>query len=138
MIRDFLHFSEMKNVINLKVLLLQDINIIKLSLGVSYMDNEWETKRQKIIRYLKEQEGIIELKTLLNDLEYNSKASLVKDIRSIKKTLKREGKTMKILPARCLNCGFTFKHRSRFKIPSKCPECHDERIEWPSIEIRSR
>jgi len=40
-----------------------------------------------------------------------------------------------IIPAECLACGFTFKRRTRFTIPGKCPLCRSSRILPPSFRI---
>ncbi|MBI4773583.1 MAG: transcriptional regulator [Deltaproteobacteria bacterium] len=40
-----------------------------------------------------------------------------------------------IIPAECLECGFTFKRRSRFTVPGKCPLCRSRRISPPRFRI---
>jgi predicted Zn-ribbon and HTH transcriptional regulator len=42
-------------------------------------------------------------------------------------------KSLEILPARCLNCGFVFSKREKAKKPGKCPKCKSTRIKPPSF-----
>jgi transcriptional regulator len=54
---------------------------------------------------------------------------------SIQKTIRHQGKQIKITPCYCLNCGYEFKNRKSFKKPGKCPECRQSRIEPAVFEI---
>jgi transcriptional regulator len=38
-------------------------------------------------------------------------------------------------PARCLDCGFVFKKRTRFSAPSRCPVCRSESITTPLYSL---
>jgi len=38
-------------------------------------------------------------------------------------------------PARCLDCGFTFKKRDRLSTPSRCPLCKNSLIAPPRFRI---
>jgi predicted Zn-ribbon and HTH transcriptional regulator len=38
-------------------------------------------------------------------------------------------------PARCLDCGFVFKKRTRFTTPGRCPVCRSEAIAPPAYGI---
>lgn len=60
------------------------------------------------------------------------------DLRSIERTLKREGKKLAVEPARCRKCGFRFEGRSdrRFTTPGKCPECRATHIAPALLKIR--
>lgn len=42
-------------------------------------------------------------------------------------------KSLEILPARCLQCGFVFSKREKVKKPGKCPKCKSTRIKPPSF-----
>jgi hypothetical protein len=46
----------------------------------------------------------------------------------IDKTVRIQKKRIRMEPYCCLNCGFEFKNRKRFKKPGKCPSCRDGRI----------
>lgn len=48
---------------------------------------------------------------------------------------KSAGKRMKIRPARCKRCGFTFSKRSKLSTPSRCPDCRNERILGPWLQV---
>jgi transcriptional regulator len=54
---------------------------------------------------------------------------------SITKSIKHQGKQIKIMPCYCLSCGFEFKDRKSFKKPGKCPECRKSRIEASVFQI---
>jgi predicted Zn-ribbon and HTH transcriptional regulator len=38
-------------------------------------------------------------------------------------------------PPECMDCGFTFRERTRLTRPSRCPTCHSERITSPRFGI---
>jgi len=46
------------------------------------------------------------------------------------------GVTLIADPARCLDCGFVFKKRTRFTSPGKCPVCKSEAISPPVYGIK--
>ncbi|MHA1392992.1 MAG: transcriptional regulator [Promethearchaeota archaeon] len=98
-------------------------------------NEEWTTKRRRLILYLKEIGGMVDLRQIMTELEYGSKRELIEDIESIKKSLKNKGQILKVRPAKCIKCGFVFRNQERLKIPSKCPKCKHERIEWPAISL---
>ena len=94
----------------------------------------WETRRQKLIRMLTIQEETIDLHFLLKELEYPNKRSLLKDVNSVVKTLKSKGITLIFSPPTCIACGYVFQLKAKeLKIPSKCPKCKQQRIEWPLL-----
>ena len=45
------------------------------------------------------------------------------------------GIKLRVLPFRCLDCGFVFEERSRFTRPSRCPRCKKSRLETPLYRI---
>jgi hypothetical protein len=42
---------------------------------------------------------------------------------------------LRITPAECPRCGRVFSRRQRFTRPSRCPDCKDERVSWPRLEL---
>jgi transcriptional regulator len=38
-------------------------------------------------------------------------------------------------PAQCLNCGYTFKDRTKLHSPGKCPRCRESHIKEPTYHI---
>jgi predicted Zn-ribbon and HTH transcriptional regulator len=46
----------------------------------------------------------------------------------LRKTLKNR---LKVSPARCRQCGYTFKDRQRLDSPGRCPRCRRELVEGP-------
>lgn len=55
----------------------------------------------------------------------------------IAKTLASRRQRLKIAPAACIFCGFTFRERTRLKKPGRCPACRSERIRPPRFSIVS-
>ncbi|MCF8024590.1 MAG: transcriptional regulator [Desulfobacteraceae bacterium] len=54
----------------------------------------------------------------------------------IAKSLSKQGKKLKTIPASCIACGYVFKNRDRVTRPGKCPVCKSERIENPRFSIK--
>ena len=89
------------------------------------MNERAQTIRQEIIdilengpmtvRDISQSVGIME-KDVFHHLEF------------IDKTVRTQKKRIQMEPYYCLNCGFEFKNRKRFKKPGKCPSCRDSRI----------
>ena len=53
----------------------------------------------------------------------------------LERSLRVQGESLVIEPARCLACNFDFSRRTRFSAPSRCPACKSERIEPPRFRI---
>ena len=95
------------------------------------------TRRQKLMKILKEYSFSIDLRSVMRDLEYSSKKILIKEIISITKTLKNKGLQVAISPPSCKAYGYVFHlKKTLLKIPSKCPKCREQRIGWPSIRVK--
>ncbi len=56
------------------------------------------------------------------------------ELEHIFKSIKKEGMKLKITPAQCRKCGFTFK-RDKMDKPGKCPECKGTWIAAPRFHI---
>ena len=56
------------------------------------------------------------------------------ELAHIRKSLKREGLALKVTPARCRKCGFTFDREKVVK-PGKCPRCRSTWIREPEFRI---
>jgi transcriptional regulator len=57
------------------------------------------------------------------------------DLESLERTLRRDGKRIRIDPARCRRCSFVFADRTRYSTPTKCPKCKASRIEPALLKI---
>lgn len=79
------------------------------------------TQRQKIILMLKE--GPISFMSIANNLGMPLK-ELKEDLEYISHAFTLESK-----PATCKKCNFEFDGDRKYKTPSKCPRCREERIE---------
>ncbi|MBD3195978.1 MAG: transcriptional regulator [Candidatus Lokiarchaeota archaeon] len=99
--------------------------------------NKWKTRRQKLLEILEFEEEIFDLHSLMRELEYNSKKAFIKDIEHIALSLRNEEKQILVKPSECRACGFVFPQKGySLNIPSKCPECKEERIKWPSLKLK--
>lgn len=45
---------------------------------------------------------------------------------------------LRVEPALCMACGFSFRKRERLKGPDKCPVCHSEHIAEPRFSLPSQ
>lgn len=57
-------------------------------------------------------------------------------IAHIRITLNKKEESLRVIPAECKNCGFSFKKRDKLKKPGKCPVCRAETIKEPLFSIR--
>ena len=79
------------------------------------------TKRKQIIEMLKN--GPVSYMTIANTLKTSLK-ELKEDLQHVERSV-----NMKMVPARCKKCNFEFDSDRRYKTPTKCPRCKEERIE---------
>lgn len=59
------------------------------------------------------------------NLEPTNEREVIEALKRASRVLKRKGKQLLMMPARCRECGFEFESMS----PSKCPNCKSEWIE---------
>ena len=99
-------------------------------------EEEWQTRREKLMNLLMEGSNELNLNVISREMGYRDNHGLVNDIKSVAKSLKNKGLIVEVIPAYCLACNFKFKQTEfDFKIPSRCPRCKEERIEWPRIKV---
>lgn len=91
-----------------------------------------QTIRQEMIRLLGSEE--LSARELSQTLRIREK-EVYEHLRHIRRSVESSGKQLKILPARCLACGYTFESRNRFTSPGKCPRCKNEHIEDPRYKV---
>ncbi len=90
------------------------------------------TIRQEIISLLSEEEhGAKSISKILRV----SEKEVYEHLEHIGRSMKSQNKKLKIVPARCLECGFVFGNRDRFTSPGKCPRCKAEHIHDPEYGI---
>jgi hypothetical protein len=94
-----------------------------------------KTRREKIVEILSKN-GDMTLQELV-DLTNSSLKMVVEDMDKVRKTIKSENKRIKVSPASCMGCSYVFSGRSRISDPTKCPECHSERISPQRFRIVS-
>jgi predicted Zn-ribbon and HTH transcriptional regulator len=90
------------------------------------------TLRQQIIALISEQPmDIVALSQALGIREKETIAHLP----HIAKSIAGRGARLKVHPAHCDACGYTFKDRRRLSPPSRCPKCKLARVLGPWYEI---
>lgn len=55
----------------------------------------------------------------------------------VKSMARDRGRRVVLEPARCLDCGYVFRGRSRLTTPSRCPRCKSEGVTPPRFGITS-
>ena len=53
----------------------------------------------------------------------------------LERSMKKEGRRLKVTPARCVECDFSFAKRDRLTRPATCPVCKSIRIEPQRFRI---
>lgn len=51
------------------------------------------------------------------------------------RSLTREGWRLEVEAATCLACGYVFRDRQRWSVPSACPECRSERVKPQGFRV---
>jgi predicted Zn-ribbon and HTH transcriptional regulator len=88
-------------------------------------DERTQTIRQEIISHL--ERGPMTVRDLSQTVGVMEK-DVFHHLEFIEKTIRSRRKRIRMAPYHCLDCGFEFKNRKKFKRPGKCPECRDGRI----------
>ncbi len=102
-------------------------------------EENWKTHKERLHDWIFEADGEFHVKDLMRELEYKDLQSLLDDFNFIARKLKREGKRISVSPVECLHCGYIMNFNSgSIKIPSKCPQCHQERFNLPMIKIENK
>ncbi|MFO8016033.1 MAG: transcriptional regulator [Candidatus Woesearchaeota archaeon] len=84
------------------------------------------TRRREIIDTLKQSK--MSAQDLAN--EYRTELRwIIDDLKHIRRTIEKEGLSLRSEPAYCRKCGFVFRDRDKVKAPTKCPKCRSEWIE---------
>lgn len=93
-----------------------------------------ETVREAIRRVLSE--GPASAKDLSGEVGISEK-DVAGHLEHLQRSLKHEQAKLRVRPASCLACGYTFATRQRLTRPGACPECRSTRIDPPVFEIVS-
>lgn len=93
----------------------------------------YKTIRQALFDELLQ--GVKTVRDLSQSLRISEKEVLF-HLPHIEQSAGHKGYRFIIKPSGCLNCGFVFQKRERFKKPSKCPKCKNEFITNPSFELK--
>jgi predicted Zn-ribbon and HTH transcriptional regulator len=105
------------------------------------LDNDFLTIRERIKKVLASSPqplSIDELGEILG-LKPHERKRLAEDLYHLMMSMKRDKKyKLIVVPPRCLDCGYIFKGKYRFKRPSRCPKCGSYRIKGPWFQIKQR
>ncbi|MFW9778608.1 MAG: HTH domain-containing protein [Candidatus Heimdallarchaeota archaeon] len=92
------------------------------------------TRRERLVELLSKPGVDMTLLEMSDELKVSVK-TVIEDIDSIRKTLRREDRHIEVRPAVCVKCNFIFSGRTRISDPTKCPKCHSEQIEPQGFRI---
>ena len=93
-----------------------------------------ETVRHRIIEALRESE--MDARELSRAVGVREK-EIYEHLHHVAKTLAGRGEKLAMTPPECLACGYTFRDRSRFTRPGRCPRCRGTRLAAPRYRIAS-
>ena len=79
-----------------------------------------QTVRQETIGFLKS--GPVTIRDISQAVGIMEK-DVFHHLEFIDKTVRFQKNKLRMTPYHCLQCGFEFKHRKKFKKPGKCPSC---------------
>ncbi len=91
-----------------------------------------ETIRQRMITLLTE--GEFSDRELSQRLGIREK-EVVYHLEHIRQSAMARKMKLKVVPARCLQCGYSFESRRRLSKPGKCPRCKGEHVEDPRYHL---
>ncbi|ABL87656.1 conserved hypothetical protein [Pyrobaculum islandicum DSM 4184] len=95
-----------------------------------------ETIRERLIKILLESKEPLTIHQLQSLAQTELKPNeLYEELEHVRRTLKRMGYRLVIVPATCKKCGYQFTDREKLKKPSRCPRCKSERIEPPRFYV---
>jgi predicted Zn-ribbon and HTH transcriptional regulator len=66
-----------------------------------------------------------------------SEKQVAEHLLHLERSLRRSQERLRVVPARCVACGFVFRKRDRLTRPSACPVCGEKRIEAQRFSIRA-
>ncbi|NLI31294.1 MAG: ArsR family transcriptional regulator [Deltaproteobacteria bacterium] len=91
-----------------------------------------DTIRREMILLLSEEErSVRELSQLLHIRE----KEVYEHLDHIDRTVAARKKRLMVVPARCMECSYTFDGRKRFTRPGRCPRCKGEHLADPRYII---
>ena len=61
---------------------------------------------------------------------------VVYHLEHIARSVNGQKRKLKVIPARCMECGFAFDDRRRFSKPGRCPRCKGEHLQDPRYHIQ--
>jgi predicted Zn-ribbon and HTH transcriptional regulator len=94
-----------------------------------------ETVRQAIATLLRQ--GPISARELSAAVGISEK-QVGDHLEHVRKSSGHEQLVFAVEPARCLDCGFVFSKRERFRTPGKCPVCRSEGVSEPRFSLEQR
>ncbi len=53
----------------------------------------------------------------------------------VERSVRHQGRELRVEPASCLACGFRFAERTRYTRPGACPQCRGRRISLPRFQV---
>lgn len=53
----------------------------------------------------------------------------------LRRSVRRQGRHLQVIPASCHHCGFEFSKRTRLDRPGRCPRCRGESLSEPRFHL---
>jgi len=97
-----------------------------LTLGPSTPAPRSATLRQQLLDYLQSHPA-----ASLRDISVAiglSEKVIPDHLEHLQKSLRNRGLVLEIMPAQCLDCGFSFRDRRRMTSPGRCPSCRSTHV----------
>lgn len=95
-----------------------------------------ETRRQRLATLLQERLDGWSPRELAEATEADE-ASVLLDLRHLRRSLKRSGLALHMLPARCNDCGWQGEAEEP-RSPGKCPRCRSTWLQEPRFRVAPR
>lgn len=103
--------------------------------GTNQPQGAAETPRQAIRHLLTEgPHTAYELSALVHLPE----KEIAPHVEHLARSLRRSAEQLEVEPARCRDCGYTFRDRTRIARPSACPKCRGQHLAAPVFRISRR
>ena len=94
------------------------------------------TRRERIIEVLLSSGVPLTVEAIIEAAGLDMKPrDVYEELEHIRKTLRRQGIKLTMVPPECRKCGYVFKDREKLSKPSRCPRCKSERISPPLFYV---
>lgn len=93
-----------------------------------------KTDRQAIAELLAEHHEPLRAREIAEALDLRER-EVEGHLAHVAKSCKKAGQRLRMIPAKCQQCGFVFEDRQRRTVPGKCPSCRGQRLARPLFTV---